>query len=226
MKYVSNDRGALSVLVVILVVVLVAVVGVAVYNFNKSSQKQKDAQTNASPSPASSPATTASPAIDPYVGWQAYKSADGASFRYPADWKIVASYANQVDIAPVQGDTSFRVVFRALTNPSTNYDKSTCSYVRDIETVNVPNLGTKKMVAYGSGGMVSRLALTDNPNNVIGQEAGCSAVFSSKAGAGKFVDLSAWYGAGGEGTKSFSFDQFMQKSEVQTAAKILRSTTY
>jgi hypothetical protein len=94
-------------------------------------------------------------------------------------------------------------------------------------TVNIPNLGAKKIIAYGSDSMVSRLALTDDPNNIIGQEAGCSAVFASKAGAGKFVDLTARYGSGaGGGTKSFTFDQFTQKPEVQTAEKILRSAAY
>jgi hypothetical protein len=226
MRYTSNERGALPVLVALLVVALVAVIGIAVVNANKARNKDRQS-VSASPSPASSPASTASPAVDPYAGWQVYKSpSDGISFKYPADWKIVASYASQVDIAPTQGDTSFRVVFRALTNPSTQYDKSRCSYVRDIETVNIPSVGAKKMIAFGSNGMVGHLALTDNPYNIIGQEAGCSAVFASKAGVGKFVDLTAWYGSGSEGTKSFTFDQFTQKPEVQTAEKILRSATY
>jgi hypothetical protein len=161
-------------------------------------------------------------------------ASDGIIFKYPTDWKIVSSsgptagnWYHQVNIEPTQGDASFTVVLRALANPSTQYDKSNCSYVRDVETVNVPNLGAKKMIAYGSNGMVDHLALTDSPNNIIGQEAGCSAVFASKAGAGKFVDLSAWYGSGaGEGTKPFGYDLFIQKPEVQTAQKILRSVSY
>jgi len=36
MKYTSNERGALPVLVALLVVALVAVVGFAVYNANKA----------------------------------------------------------------------------------------------------------------------------------------------------------------------------------------------
>jgi hypothetical protein len=64
MKYVSNDRGALPVLVVILVVVLIAVIGLAVYNASKSNQK--DAQTvNASPSPSESPVASVSPTATP-----------------------------------------------------------------------------------------------------------------------------------------------------------------
>jgi len=220
-KYVSNDRGVLPVLVAILVVVIVAAVGVAVYNVGRSHQRV--AQTV-----STSPVTAASSAPDPYEGWQVYKSAsDGLSFKYPADWKIAISSSAQVDIAPSQGDTSFRVVLRALQNPSTQYDKTACSYTRDIETVTVANLGAKKkMIAYGNDNMVSRLALTDDPHDIIGQEAGCSAVFGSKAGAGRFVDLSAWYGNGAEGTKSFTFGQFTQKPEVQTAEKILRSAAY
>jgi hypothetical protein len=64
-------------------------------------------------------------------------------------------------------------------------------------------------------------------NNIIGQEAGCSAVFASKVGAGKFVDLSAHYGptGGGDGSRQFTFEQFLQKSEVKTAQKILRSVS-
>jgi hypothetical protein len=51
-------------------------------------------------------------------------------------------------------------------------------------------------------------------------------VFTGKAGAGHYVDLSGWYGSGAEGTRSFAFDQFVQKPEVQTVEKILRSVSY
>ena len=50
MKYASNDRGIVPVLVVILVAVLVVAVGVAVYNVSKSNHK--DVNTSAtSPTP-------------------------------------------------------------------------------------------------------------------------------------------------------------------------------
>ncbi len=224
MKYLKRQEGIVLPLVVGLVALVFVVVGVAVYN----ARQHKTGQTaSTSPSPTSSPVSTATAATDPYSGWQTYKSStDGITFKYPADWKIIANQPAQVDIAASQGDASFRLVLRLLTSPSTQYDKSSCSNVRDIETVTVPNLGAKKMVAYGPSNMVSRLALTDDPHNVIGQEAGCSAVFASKAGAGKFVDLSAWYGSGDEGTQSFTLDQFTQKPEIQTAEKVLRSVTY
>ena len=60
MKYLSNDRGVLSVLVAVLVVALVAVLGVAIYSANKSHQKNAQT-TSASPSPATSQASTATP---------------------------------------------------------------------------------------------------------------------------------------------------------------------
>lgn len=60
MKYLSNERGAFSVLAAILVVVLVAVVGVAVYNMNKSHQKAAETAST-SPSPSTSPVTSTSP---------------------------------------------------------------------------------------------------------------------------------------------------------------------
>jgi hypothetical protein len=69
MKYSSNERGMVPILVIVLVVVLVAAAGVAVYNVQKS--RQKVAQTvNSSPSPSSSssnasPAATATPTPTP-----------------------------------------------------------------------------------------------------------------------------------------------------------------
>jgi hypothetical protein len=64
MKHVSNERGALPVLVIVLVALLVVVVGVAVYNGSKA--RNANTQTaNGSPSPAGSPATSASPTATP-----------------------------------------------------------------------------------------------------------------------------------------------------------------
>jgi hypothetical protein len=63
MKHVSNERGALPVLVVVLVALLVAVVGVAVYSSSKA--RNANTQTANGSSPASSPGSTASPVATP-----------------------------------------------------------------------------------------------------------------------------------------------------------------
>lgn len=59
MKYTSNERGVLPIVVALLVVALVAVAGFAVYNASKAHNK--DTQ-SLSVSPSSSPVSTASPA--------------------------------------------------------------------------------------------------------------------------------------------------------------------
>jgi len=64
MKFTSNERGAMPVLLGILAVVLIAVIAVAFYNVSKA--RNKDAQTStSSPSPASSPVSTVTPTTTP-----------------------------------------------------------------------------------------------------------------------------------------------------------------
>jgi hypothetical protein len=66
MKYISNERGALPVLMVILVVVVIVAAGAAFYNVSKSHNKDtQTANVSASPSPNNSPASTASPITTP-----------------------------------------------------------------------------------------------------------------------------------------------------------------
>jgi hypothetical protein len=66
MKYISDERGMVPVLVVVLVVVLVAAVGAAVYNASKSNNKNaQTVNSTASPSPDNSSASTASPVATP-----------------------------------------------------------------------------------------------------------------------------------------------------------------
>jgi hypothetical protein len=64
MKYVSNERGVLPILVALLVVALLAVAGLAVYNVSKSHQKDSQVA-QGSPSPSASLRAGASPASSP-----------------------------------------------------------------------------------------------------------------------------------------------------------------
>jgi hypothetical protein len=87
MKHVSNERGALPLLVVILMALLVVVVGMAVYNGSKV-RNEKTQTANASPSPASSPESTASPVADPTANWTPFSASIGKySLRYKPGWK-------------------------------------------------------------------------------------------------------------------------------------------
>jgi hypothetical protein len=65
MKYVSNERGALPLLVAILVVALFGVVGMAVYNANKAHNKEASSTGVSSASPVGSPVAAASPTPTP-----------------------------------------------------------------------------------------------------------------------------------------------------------------
>ncbi len=60
MKYLTNNRGVLPILVAVLVVVLLAAGGVAIYNVSKSNKKLPQTVVT-SPSPRTSPATSVSP---------------------------------------------------------------------------------------------------------------------------------------------------------------------
>jgi hypothetical protein len=61
-KYLSDERGVMPVLIAILVLVLVAAGGLAVYNVSKSHQKTAANVSSSSPSPSTSPKASASPA--------------------------------------------------------------------------------------------------------------------------------------------------------------------
>jgi hypothetical protein len=61
MKYTTNERGALPIIVALLVLVLIAIVGVALYNANNSKGTSKQATTSTT-SPSASAVATASPA--------------------------------------------------------------------------------------------------------------------------------------------------------------------
>ena len=87
MKYTTDQRGAMAVLVVILVALLAVAGGLAIYNVT-NARNSREAFT--------SPSTTAksTPAEDPYAGWKTYTSKqESLSFKYPSDMAIVSSGA-------------------------------------------------------------------------------------------------------------------------------------
>jgi hypothetical protein len=103
MKFTSNERGAMPVLLGILAVVLIAVIAVAFYNVSKA--RNKDAQTStSSPSPASSPVSTVTPTTTPVnmfvvkeLGIQFTVSSDIKDLTYRirtgADGKTIADFS-------------------------------------------------------------------------------------------------------------------------------------
>jgi len=230
MKYVSNERGALPVLVAILVVALVAVVGMAVNNANKS--RQKAAQTaSASPSPASSTEATSSPEATSSLS--TYTSPEeGASFKYPSDWKL-----SEKSVTDPDGRKRHLV---ELTSPSTYQgrpfsllwvynDRPTgdnpCT-AQQLEPLKVPGYpSTLSIMRCGinSDGRTNYLHLA-NGYFTVGQRTSNRMFGSAKTGP---VSIS-WSGSfAGEGEPlGLSLADFNNRPEVQAAVSIIKSLHY
>jgi uncharacterized protein (UPF0333 family) len=164
MKYTSNERGALPILVLVLVVVLVAVIGVAAYNFNQV--RKKDSQSvNTSLSPNSSPATAASPAADPTANWKtATLTMAKYSIKHPGDWAYRTSTNNGgAETIYITSPNKFEISLTSFTQQS-GYGQDTlkanpsgtcsaCPATNSSEAFNAGGYGSLSLdaVTYGAG---------------------------------------------------------------------------
>ena len=105
MKEVSNERGALPIVVALIVVALLAVAGFAVH---ASTQAKKINDAKAQPSASATP----TPTPNPTANWTKYNSSTGKfSLQYTPSWKAY-TYAGDA-LTTCQKDRKDNEVFSA-----------------------------------------------------------------------------------------------------------------
>lgn len=230
MKYVSNDRGLMPILVAVIAIAVVAAAAVAVYEFNVHHTSTPTAKTPSSP--ASSPSASASPSTNPTADWTTSTSSLAKfSIKYPSAWTYRAGSNNGgAETNYLTSPNDFQIEFISFTpqseygqqslkgNPSGGNCDPTLA-TNSSESFNAPGYGFLVLKAVtcgvnGGDGMVNELMLeTENHSGYI---------VSPKA-ANVYTSIDGLF-QGQQNEDAYS--QFAASADVQTAEQILKTLSY
>lgn len=243
MSKIRSNQSGFSIVEAALILVLVACIGAAgfmVYRNHNKTAKNNSTAANTVKSDTSSKTATAS---DPYAGWKTYTSStEGFSIKYPADWALKTGATNEsgvfdptLDAATITGPHDFTLSY-TINKPASSFTCANCSFTL-LDTIKLKNNQPGYIVVnsntYNGNIQEQQISISKVKTYKEQSDQGFP-YYEAFATPGKFVRWSGGYpgydktncGGGSCEPVSIGLSEFMSKSEVKTAEKILLSLSY